>query len=601
MTDVGKHGVATRGEHHPRTVGWVGWSPVLWWFIIEILVALLLVPVLFYVNPSAMTAAFFLAIFATYAFYFWIAFYAFVEFELWRHMGNLGHLYQFLGGLLIVIGVLWLIVPALLGFPTLSYGIAIVILQALSNAAGVTGLIMALYGYYHEPFHARDVDLYRNVVVRAGEHLDVLTDGYSTRVFETRYGDLPSEALRRAAEAYAVRFQKAGFYLAHRSDEGGITLYPVAYAGLGTFRWVNALRHLHRLSRQPERLTWIRIEWSGLVGVHVSPEDYAHIRRPVAHHLLCAAVADAVVGSFQAYARRDEPAAVAALLGPTKVRGPRQLDLPGRTEQRDARILVVFAATLLVTGTAGTVLSIVGSLNPYAISIVRWSPDPPVAGQSFQVFATITSLQDLPFGERLSLIWWAYFGSASLSSPSPSGVVVFDPYQGNQYVATLGPFSNGTEVTFVASLEVQGSVQGSSPTKLYQSLPHAVDIGTVVRGGASGLSLSAPAFVRPTVYPGSILGVWINSTSPITVAQVLVAGAFTYSTPTGGGYFGLGALVFDLTASGSYYSKYFGPGSLFPDAYTHLTGTLDYEFVTQDASGNTATSGLTVLQLDVTA
>ncbi len=580
-----------------RTVGWAGWSPVLWLFVIEIFLGLVLVPLFFYLGPSNVPLTFIFFFLAVYFFYFWIAFYAFVEYNLWRRMRNLGHLYQFVGSLLIVIPILWAYVPFFLGLPTLSSGLVSVILQAITSGSGTVGLVMALYGYYHEPFHARDVDLYRNVVVRAGERLDVLTDGYSTRVFEARYEGLPSDSISAAAEAYALRFQRGGFYLAHRADDQGITLYPVAYTGLGAFRWGTALRHLYRLARQPERLTWIRIEWSGIVRVHISPDDYARIRRPVAHHLLCSAVADAVVGSLLSYIRKDEPGAVAALLGLERVRGPQQLKLPGRAEERDARILVALAVALLVALPAGTAFSVIGAQNPYAISNVHWSPNRPLPGQTIQVYATLTSLQPLSFTSYFGLIWWAYFGAASLTWPPPSGIASFELYQGSEYVTTLGHFANGTEVTFVASIEQQGSLT----TKLFQSPAYALDVGTVVRGGPSGLSLSAPELVHASSDSGATLGVWINSSSPITVAQVLVAGAFAYTTSNGGGGSSLGSIIFNLTAAGGFYSISFPPGQLIPAGYVHLTGALDFKFVAQDATGNTATSAFAFIQFDETA
>ncbi len=588
---------SARDRATARSVGWAGWSPVLWLFIVELVFGLVLVPLVFFVSPLTLSLPFLLTFVAVYALYFWIAFYGLVEFELWRRMRNLGHMYQFLGSVLIVVPVLWNYLPSLLGLQTLSYGPVIVIVQAATSASGGTGLVMALYGYYHEPFHARDVDLYRNVVVRAGERLDVLTDGYSTRIFETRYEGLPSEALRAGAEAYARRFEQGGFFLAHHADDEAITLYPVAYAGLGTFRWGAALRHLYRLARQPGRLTWIRVEWSETVRVHISPDDYRRIRRPVAHHLLCTAVADAVVGSLLAFTRGDEPGAVATLLGPDRIRSPRQLRLPGRVEARDARILVAFAAILLVTGVAGTAFSVIGVQNPYSISNVRWSPDRPVPGQTFQVYATLTSLEAPTLGDVFELIWWSYFGTASAAWPPSSGVVSLQPYQGNEYAATLGPFANDTEVAFVAAIEVQGTLT----TKLIQSPAYAVDIGTVIHGGPSGLSLSSPQLVRTSIDSGVTLGVWINSTAPLVVAQVLVAGTFAYSFLNGGGSYGLGSLVYNLTPSGGYYSMDFPPGTLIPVGYTHLTGTLDYMFVAQDATGNAVTSGLAIINFDQTA
>ncbi len=589
-------GVDTQVREKRRTVTWAGWSPVLWLFIIEILFVLLLFPLVFYSRFTSLSFAFLATVVAIYLLYFWIAFYAFVEFQLWRRMRNLGHLYQFLGGLLIVTPILWGYLPLLLGLPTVSFGLLSAILQALTSAAATTGLVMALYGYYHVPFHARDVDLYRNVVVRAGERLDLLTDGYSTRIFETRYEGFPSESLRAIAGGYARRFQEGGFYLAHRLDDRGITLYPVAYTGVGAFRWGTALRHLYHLARQPDRLTWIRVEWSGTVRVHISPEDYARIRRPVAHHLLCNAVADAAVGSFLAYVRGDEAGAVAALLGVDHIRGPHQLRMPGREERRDARILVVFATVLLVGGIAGTGFSVYAAEYPYAVTDLHWSPTQPLAGQTFQVYATLLSLQSIGPADYFELMWWAYFGPTSMAWPPTSGEVNFQPYQGDVYTASLGPFANGTEVTFIAAV----THQGMSTARLFQSPPGVVDIGPVVRGGTSGLTLADPGLVHPSSDSGTTLGVWMNSSAPITVAEVFATGLLAWTFANGAGTSWFTPSIFNLTASGGYYSAYFDPNTLMPAGYTHLSGTLDFEFVAQDTTGNTATTSLIVIQFDQT-
>ena len=276
-------------------------SPLIWLLVFEAAVIAVAISIAFWLAPGLIVAPFLILFVGAYFIYAWIAMYAVVEFQLWRRMRNLGHLLQFLGSLLVLTPLVWNILPFFLGVRLLSLGFPGIVFNAITQVSFPVGLVMALYGYYHREYHASDVDLYRNVVVRSGERIGVLTDGYSTRVYETQYGSFPGDRLRAVAEAYAVRFQKAGFYLWHRTDGTGITLYPVTYTGVGGLRLGTALAHLYRLSRKPERLTWVRIEWSGSVHVHISPDDYRRIKRPVAHHILCAAVADAVVGSLLAY------------------------------------------------------------------------------------------------------------------------------------------------------------------------------------------------------------------------------------------------------------------------------------------------------------
>ncbi len=519
--------------------------------------------------------------FAVYVLYFWIAVYLFVELQLWRHTRNEGHLLQFLGALLVLAPVSWGLIAALSSSFLVFLSPAGTVLAVLETVSLPVGLGLALYGYLHRAYHANDVDLYRNVVVRAGEKIGLLTDGYSTRVYETHYEGFPGDAVRTRADEYATRFQRAGFLLFHRTDATGITIYPIAYTGVGGFRLVTAFSHLYHLWRAPDRLTWVRVDWTGGVRVHISPQDYARIKRPVAHHVLCAGVADAVVGSLLAYVNGQETAAVQGLLGPEPARRPEDLRLPGPRSSRAAWVAVGLAVALLVAGT-GAALSVdlLGPPQPtFSIQDVRWKPTSPVGGQPIYVYANLTGPSTaLAFDVSFSLLIWAYYND------SVFGAQFFNNIEGNLYGASLGTFRNGTEVAFI----IQGSATQAGPgTSTAISSPYVVDVGTVHHGGASDLSIAGPSFsVNPD--GSGRFGAWINSTAPIETPQVLFSGYYTYSGGGSSGSGGIQVLAWNLTASGSGYT-YTAPAGVFglPTA-EHLHFVVWYAFVARDTTWNTA-------------
>ncbi len=564
-------------------------SPLVWLLVFEAAFIAIAISIAFWLAPGLIVAPFLILLVGAYFIYAWIAMYAVVEFQLWRRMRNLGHLLQFLGSLLVLTPVVWNLLPFFLGVRLLSLGFPGIVFNSITQVSFPVGLVMAGYGYYHREYHASDVDLYRNVVVRSGERIGVLTDGYSTRIYETQYDSLPGDRLRAVAEEYAVRFQKAGFYLWHQTDDTSITLYPVTYTGVGGLRLGTALAHLYRLSRKPDRLTWVRIEWSGSVHVHISPDDYRRIRRPVAHHILCAAVADAAVGSLLAYVNGDERIAVETLLGPGRTHHPKDLQLPTPKQDRDARAAIIVTAILLLAGSGAVTASAILAANPVSISNVRWSPQDPGPGDTIEILATVVNYGGAGVSmERLGVHFWAYFNDTT------NGTIRLGNVQGNEYRATLGPFSDGTEVTFVVALEMQETLSAW----LVQSPAYVLDIGTVPTGGSSGLTIegitvprASNLYARPSA--------WINSTAPIVEARLLVTGVFGYTIVNGGGGGGWGVMELPLTGTGSFY--YAEPLLRFgvPAEIVHMRATLDLKFVARDATGNTVTSEFIVIEFNI--
>ena len=558
------------------------------WLLVAMIGGYVLVTLAFYWLMStggglfpALFAIFLAYDFAVYAIYFWIAVYLVVEVGLWRRTRNQGHLLQFLGALLVLAPISWGLITALSSNIFVLLSPAAVVLTLLETASLVAGLALALYGYLHRGYHANDVDLYRNVVVRAGEKIGLLTDGYSTRVFETHYEGFPGDAVRARADEYATRFQRAGFLLFHRTDATGITIYPITYTGVGGFRLVTAFTHLYRLWRTPDRLTWVRVEWTGGVRVHISPQDYARIKRPVAHHVLCAGVADAVVGSVLAYVGGQEAAAVQGLLGPEAARRPEDLRLPGPRRSPTGWVAIGLAVAVLVAGTAAALsVDLLGRPQPsFSIQDVRWKPTNPVGGEPIYVYANFTQPSSpMFFDATLSLLIWAYYNDSLF------GARYFSNIEGNLYGALLGTYPNGTEVTFMVEASASSIGSGTSST---DSAPYVVDVGTVHHGGASGLSITGPSFSADP-YGGGLFGAWINSTAPIETAQVLYSGYYTYSGSQGSGSGGVQVVAWNLTASGSHYTLAVPSGVFGPPSADHVHLVVWYGFVARDTTWNTA-------------
>ncbi len=535
--------------------------------------------------------AFFLGYgFVLYFLYFWIAVYFVVELALWRHTRNRGHLLQFLGALLILAPITWnLVATSAMNIETMfsPAWIALVLLEALSLGCGIA---FAMFGYTHRPYHANDVDLYRNVVVRAGERIGLLTDGYSTRVFETKYEGFPAEAVRARAEEYAVRFQRAGFFLVHRTDATGFTLYPVAYTGVSGLRIATAFAHLYRLWRHPDRLTWVRVEWTGTAKVHISPEDYARIKRPVAHHVLCAGVADAVVGSLLAFVRGDEAAAVQGLLGPGAPHRPEELRLPA-PKAGVAEALAVGIAILLLAAGSGAALYVnfgTTAVSGPSITDVHWDPVHPAAGQNITLYANLTTsgLFSGPL-ESFNVVVWAYYNDSLYGAKNMAQI------QGNEYGARLGSFPEGTEIMLMLT-----TYQMFGGTNAYSNSPaYVIDVGTVHQSTTSGLSLQSPTF-RMEASGDGIFGVWINSTTPLDTALVLFSGYYTYSSGQGSGSGGLGINGMNLTHVGSYYTLTVPADLVGPLDATSSHTVIWYRFVVRDTNWNTAST--TVLTAEVT-
>ena len=526
----------------------------------------------------------------------WIGIYGIAEWVLWRRTRNPGHRLQYLGVALILLPLSYTYIMLLLGgfSATLtSFGLIAV---AVAGLSWIAGLAFSLYGYYHRGYRAGDIDLYRNVVVREGERIEELSDGYSTRIFSVRYDELVKPPMRAAAKEYALAMGRAGLILSSVEDDEGVTFYPMTYTGVGGFHLWTALKHLYWLSRKPDRLTWVRVAWEGSVKVHVSPYDYERISRPVAYHLLCAGVGDALVSSLVAFAGGDASGAILRLLGQRGEARPPSPSLVRPETDRLAKFAAILTASLLVTGFGASIAA--GILSPerqgIQITSVSWTPTNPAPGDRIDLYATVTGSDAFGLGPvDVGVAIFAAFNDTL------SGALNMVQVGSNEYGVRLMPFHDGTAVTLLVTARYFVSGAGARFT---WSGPYDIDIGTLHRGGAGGLSIGPQ---RPTVVPTADVqfAAWINTSAGIESAMVMTTSTYTGwgdTGPGGSGSVSGGGQVISLNLTGSNGLFSVGiPASIFlPYGMPHYHAVIYYRFVARDTTWNTASTSLISIEVN---
>src|SRR3989442_5478687 len=378
----------------------------------------------------------------------WIGIYGVIEYTLWRTTRNPGHRLQYLGVALLLLPLSYTYIMLFLGGFSATLSVFGLIALAVGGISWIAGLGFSLYGYYHRGYRAGDIDLYRNVVVREGERIGELTDGYSTRIFSTRYDELAKLPIRAAATEYAKEMGRAGLMLSSVQDDEAVTFYPMTYTGVGGFHLWTALEHLYWLSRKPERLTWVRIAWDGSVKVHISPHDYERISRPVAYHVLFAGVADALISSPVAFPGGDTSGAVLRLLGQRGASRPATISLVRPDTDRLTTFAAMLTAAFLVTGLGASIAA--GILSPerpgIQITDASRTPTKPAPGDRINLYATGTGAD--AFGLRPVDVGGAVFPAFN---DTLSGALKMVQISNSQYGVRLMPFHDGTAVTLLVT------------------------------------------------------------------------------------------------------------------------------------------------------
>jgi hypothetical protein len=582
MTKKLKTGKAAEKAYKMR----LEWAPVAVLVVLFVLGGTLFIVGFSVFSPTILGFGSLLIAVLSWLIYFWLILYMVVEFQLWRRTRNIGHRLQFLGTLLLVMVPLYIWIPLLFGGWSALFTPFAAISGIVAFASFIGGLAIAVYGYYYRGFRASDIDLYRNVVVREGERIKEVTGGYSTRVFSVHYDDLSQKEVKAVADSWATTIGKTGLILDHKMDESGVIVYPVTYTGVGRFQILTVLTHLFWITRKPERLTWVRIKWNGEVGVHISAYDYDRISRPVSYHLLCAAVADAMVTSLLAFSKSNVTAATTALLGQRDADKAQAVRLPMKADDRIGAAIAVLAALLILAGLSSSIVAV--ALSPdrssLAITDVDWLPENPKQGDNIEVYGTLRGADEFSvIIDYFYVVFFVYFND------SYSAALDMSKVGGDDYRARLGAFSNGTELMFFLKASIHSAGLFGSQETVLVSEPQVLRVGQVHGNEDSGISIEGVTHEMDV--DGNItFSAWINSSASIETAQLYIAHFSTYNE--GAGYSSeFGAFWLNLTKLGDQYRVELPP-LLLSEGKSQFSATLYFKIVGRDTIWNTTTTEL---------
>lgn len=168
---------------------------------------------------------------------------------------------------------------------------------------------------------------------------------------------------------------------------------------------------------------------------------------------------------------------------------------------------VVVASSTLVAAVASSVHVPANMAGPLRVASVAYTPAHAVPGQGVVVTAEVAGPLVGPLAATVQ--YAAYFGTTE------GGSVPMASIGQRTYRATLPAFPDGTEVWFVVAV----SLGDQSPVI---SDSYTAEVGTVVRGGPSGLAIDdvshSPA--RPNRYEPITIDAWLSSRSPVSEVDI---------------------------------------------------------------------------------
>ncbi|PKP61360.1 MAG: hypothetical protein CVT88_00340 [Candidatus Altiarchaeales archaeon HGW-Altiarchaeales-1] len=151
---------------------------------------------------------------------------------------------------------------------------------------------------------------YRNVIIKEGEQIDILTDGYSQRPFSKESEAIKNvENFKNNAENFAKILGKEGIIMDWNTKENSITLFPPIFM---EDLFVSVL-YLIQLTFRKKKLSMVKISSDGQITVFISDDDYKRITRPVAYHLLCRGLAEKFERAFVEFAKGNKDSKINTL------------------------------------------------------------------------------------------------------------------------------------------------------------------------------------------------------------------------------------------------------------------------------------------------
>ena len=206
------------------------------------------------------------------------------------------------------------ILSVIIGLP-IFLGLVLFIFGVIGGEWIILLLFMMLFGgifliFMRKRYRVKEIDLYRNIVVKEGEKIDELLDGYSQRPYSRKI-KIPVKDFKDTAKKFAHALTKEFVIFDYDIKENSAIYFPSTYF-LG-----DAYAHFMMSADyffNKKKFTRIKIT-KDHIAVFISKNDYDRILEPVSYHTLCQNVADKFEKSFLEFAKGNKENAIKILGG----------------------------------------------------------------------------------------------------------------------------------------------------------------------------------------------------------------------------------------------------------------------------------------------
>jgi len=147
-------------------------------------------------------------------------------------------------------------------------------------------------------------DIFKSVIIKEGEKIDAMTDGYSERPYSKESAIIKEiKNFKEDSIKFAKMLGKEGIVIDYNVKEDKVIMFPSMPFDFGS----------GSLSFPKKRNSFIEIHKNGSIVAFISRSDYLQIILPVSHHLLCQNVTEKFEKSFIEFAKGDKEGAIKIL------------------------------------------------------------------------------------------------------------------------------------------------------------------------------------------------------------------------------------------------------------------------------------------------
>ena len=250
----------------------------------------------------------------------------------------------------------------------------------------------------------------------------------------------------------------------------------------------------------------------------------------------------------------------------------REAAIPASPRRSERRLILVLATVILAAIVVGATLAYIANRPREAhILAVTASPDRPTSADVITVTAEVDTA-GTDWRPNVVLEYQAYFGGYDRGG----GPMRFSG--GGRYVLDIGPFPDRTEV-WLAVAAFLGDAQ------VDVNADRVVQVGTVLRGGSSGLRIENLNHAPSQPRAGDTITVTAAVTTDSTLVGALLIYAYAHSPGSG-----IANQTMVEEAPGSFVARIYNP---FLFGYIFEPGTVfQYRVVAIDMTWNTADTGV---------